>query len=175
MISILDIANLLYYFVFLSLLIVGFAYDLKFRLIPDFVSYGILLLGLFRIGVVFFKGGDYGMAGGMSLSPSYDLFAVIGVALAFGSLWFFSKGNAMGFGDVKLASALTAFLGFPKAFVALLLAFWIGSIFGIALMASQNASLKTEVPFGPFLVIGALLGLLWGADLITYYLSFCLF
>ncbi len=172
MVNPLDILNLLYFFLFASFLIVGFVYDLKFMLIPDFVSYGIFLLGLLRIGVLYAGGGAYQAAGAFSVSPSYDIFAVIGVALVFGALWFFSKGRAMGFGDVKLAPALTAFLGFPNAFVALLLAFWIGSIAGLVLIAVKKASFKAEIPFGPFLVLGAFLALFWGEDLLSFYFSF---
>ncbi|MDO8600535.1 MAG: A24 family peptidase [bacterium] len=161
-----DIFGLLYYFAFASLLIVIFVYDLKHKLIPDFATFGILILGLVRFAPIFYK----------LQATSYKLIAVDFLAtfvafVFFGSLWYFSGGRAMGFGDVKLAPALVLFLGASKGVLAMFLSFWIGAIVGIVLMLGKKAGWKSEIPFGPFLALGAFVALLWGEQLIEIYLN----
>ena len=80
----------------------------------------------------------------------------------------------MGFGDVKLAFLIGLFLGFPKILVALFLAFFIGALIGIGLILTKKKTLKSEVPFGPFLVAGTFLALFFGEKLIFWYLNFFL-
>ena len=78
----------------------------------------------------------------------------------------------MGFGDVKLAVLMGLLLGLSNVLVALFLAFFFGAIIGIILMAGQKKSLKSEIPFGPFLIIGTLLAMLWGNQIIQWYINF---
>jgi prepilin signal peptidase PulO-like enzyme (type II secretory pathway) len=66
----------------------------------------------------------------------------------------------MGMGDVKLVFFLGLFLGIFKSTVALFLAFEIGALVGIYLMLSGRAKMKTALPFGPFLILGAVLSLM---------------
>jgi leader peptidase (prepilin peptidase) / N-methyltransferase len=75
---------------------------------------------------------------------------------------------AMGFGDVKLAAVLGAFLGWQNLLVALLLAFIIGAIGGVI---GRIAGGSRMVPFGPYLAIGGLLALFLGQPLIQWYLG----
>jgi leader peptidase (prepilin peptidase)/N-methyltransferase len=65
----------------------------------------------------------------------------------------------MGFGDAKLVLGLGFFLGFPNALWATVLAFWIGGFVGIVLLLVRagKATMKSELPFAPFLVLGTLL------------------
>ena len=77
----------------------------------------------------------------------------------------------MGFGDVKLAFLMGLFLGWPNILVALFLAFFIGAIIGIGLIATGKKTLKSEVPFGPFLVAGTFISLFWGQNIINWYLN----
>ncbi len=72
----------------------------------------------------------------------------------------------MGFGDVKLALTLGAALGWygwPAVFTGTLLAFVLGALTAVALLAARRADRKTALPFGPFMLAGALGGLLLGA------------
>jgi leader peptidase (prepilin peptidase)/N-methyltransferase len=78
----------------------------------------------------------------------------------------------MGFGDVKLAPILGATLGWVAvsvAIVGLVLAFVLGAVVGVALMMGKRADRRTAIPFGPFLLAGALLGLVAGRALVTAY------
>jgi leader peptidase (prepilin peptidase)/N-methyltransferase len=72
----------------------------------------------------------------------------------------------MGFGDVKLAVGMGAVLGWYGWSTVLLGAFagfLLGALHGAALVAVRRAGRKTTIPFGPFLLAGALAGLLIGA------------
>jgi leader peptidase (prepilin peptidase)/N-methyltransferase len=75
----------------------------------------------------------------------------------------------MGMGDVKLAGAMGVFLGLSIA-PALLAAFLAGSVVGLAMIAREGASArKKTVPFGVFLALGGLVGVLAGPELIHLY------
>jgi len=80
----------------------------------------------------------------------------------------------MGFGDVNLAFFMGLFLGWPNILVALFSAFLIGAIIGIGLIILGKKKLKSQVPFGPFLIIGTFIALFWGQNLINWYLNFLL-
>ncbi|GAB2802734.1 A24 family peptidase [Streptomyces daliensis] len=74
--------------------------------------------------------------------------------------------RGMGFGDVKLAIALGVALGWygwDVVFAGTFLGFLLAALYGLALMAARRAGRKTAMPFGPFMVTGALGGLLLGA------------
>ena len=75
---------------------------------------------------------------------------------------------ALGFGDVKLAGVMGAMLGAQNLLVALLLAFIFGAVGGLLGKALGRGSV---VPFGPYLVLGALAALFYGTPLVTWYLG----
>jgi len=74
---------------------------------------------------------------------------------------YLSRETWMGMGDVKLVFLLGFFLGIFKMAVALFLAFELGAVLGIALIVLGRAKMKTALPFGPFLIVGAVLSLLF--------------
>ncbi|HET9154195.1 MAG TPA: prepilin peptidase [Solirubrobacterales bacterium] len=79
--------------------------------------------------------------------------------------------NGMGLGDVKLAAVMGLFLGRNVA-PALLIALIAGSVVGLSLIAREGAAArKKAIPFGPFLALGALVGLLAGNELVSWYLG----
>jgi leader peptidase (prepilin peptidase)/N-methyltransferase len=79
--------------------------------------------------------------------------------------------RGMGLGDVKLAATMGLFLGrevAPAIFVALLA----GSLVGLALIARHGAAArKRAIPFGPYLALGGVVGLLAGEELVDWYLA----
>lgn len=86
--------------------------------------------------------------------------------------WLISGGRGMGFGDVKLAPVLGVTLGWVALSVAvagLLIAFLLGAAVGVGLMIARRAGRRTAIPFGPFLLVGALLGLVVGPALVQAY------
>jgi leader peptidase (prepilin peptidase)/N-methyltransferase len=79
--------------------------------------------------------------------------------------------NGMGMGDVKLAALMGLYLGAAVA-PALLVAFLAGALVGVGLMLRDGAAARKQgVPFGPFLALGGVVGLLAGDQLINWYLS----
>ncbi len=91
-----------------------------------------------------------------------------------GGLWLASGGRGMGFGDVKLAPTLGAVAGLSgagAAAVGLLAAFLLGGLVGVALLASRRVGRRGHVPFGPFLLLGALIGLTAGNAVWSAYLT----
>jgi prepilin signal peptidase PulO-like enzyme (type II secretory pathway) len=88
------------------------------------------------------------------------LVAGVVAALLFFLIVYLSHETWMGMGDVKLVFFLGLFLGIFKSTVALFLAFEIGALVGIYLMLSGRAKMKTALPFGPFLILGAVLSLM---------------
>ena len=80
----------------------------------------------------------------------------------------------MGFGDVKLAGVLglyLAYLGWSTWFVGWLLGFMLGGVFGVLAIVLRKASRKTQVPYGPFMIVGTLVGVWWGQAIADAYLS----
>jgi len=139
-------------YVIVPFLIVIFVYDLKHYIIPDKVIYPVIAL------VLIFN---------FSAWPS-----ALGAAAFFAAIVLISRGKWMGLGDVKLAFLMGIILGFPNILAALFLAFLAGAIIGIGLIALGRKKMKSEVPFGPFLVTGTLIAMFWGEELINWYLRF---
>jgi len=77
----------------------------------------------------------------------------------------------MGIGDIKLAFLMGLILSFPNILVALFLAFFIGAIIGVGLIIFGKKTLKSEIPFGPFLVTGTFLAMLFGQKILGWYLN----
>ncbi len=81
-----------------------------------------------------------------------------------------SRGG-MGMGDVKMAALMGLMLGFPSVLVGLFLAILAGGVVALILLALRKKGRKQAIPFGPFLVLGTMLALLWGPQLWQAYLS----
>lgn len=141
-----------------------FMIDLDCKRLPDQIvlpSYPVVIAGLALV----------------ALTDGIDLVAVLGSALVwffmFAVPWFVTAGRGMGFGDVKLAPLLGAALGavgWGASLVGLMSGFLVGAVVGVALIALGDAGRKTKVPYGPFMLGGALLGLLAGESLFGSYL-----
>ncbi|OGD03760.1 hypothetical protein A2989_03705 [Candidatus Amesbacteria bacterium RIFCSPLOWO2_01_FULL_48_25] len=99
---------------------------------------------------------------------SFTVAQLIGTAVGvglIGGVWAVSRGRAMGFGDVEIAAVMGWWLGWPKIAVGLWVAFIIGAIVGSYQLSVGKARLKSEIAFGPFLIIGAWIGYIWGSNL----------
>jgi leader peptidase (prepilin peptidase)/N-methyltransferase len=83
----------------------------------------------------------------------------------------------MGFGDVKLAGVLGLYLGWlgwAEVVTGAFLGFLFGGVVGMALMAARKAGRKSQIPFGPFMLVGAFVAVLWGGVLADLYLDHAL-
>jgi len=169
--------NFIFNFLFLILnslfLILIFVYDLKHYIIPDKVIYPAILLTLV------FRAWD--LIGHWPLGLEAKLPFQVGIlnyllsGLGAGAFFLFivliSRGKWMGVGDIKLALLIGLLLGYPKALLALFLAFLIGAIIGLGLIILKKKTIKSELPFGPFLILGIYLALFFGEKIINWYLN----
>lgn len=93
--------------------------------------------------------------------------------LYYGAIWLLKK-EGMGFADVKLAAAAGLLLGWQKLILAILLASVIGSIVLVVLNRVRKQDKDTEYPFGPFIVGGMAVAILFGAPILKWYLALLL-
>lgn len=162
-----SVADLVTGVVFLSLLVPISVIDLKLRVIPDELNTAAIWLG-FACSLGFgprprFAAHDLWWLEVLLASVGASLFLLLPVVV--------TRGRGMGFGDVKLALALGAFLGAPVA-VGLFAGFIAALLPSIWLIATRGLAKgrKSSIPFGPFLAIGAAFGWFYGADLLDAYL-----
>lgn len=146
----------------LSSAIVIFVSDLRWRIIPNGAVLTLLLAGLaIRLSPLVLNAGNSSFAIGYLpfairySSLLWDFGTAIAIALFFAAIWFLSRGRGMGFGDAKLVLATSLVLGFPESVMAVLLAFWIGAAVGILLILFRYKSWKDQIPFGPYILVGA--------------------
>lgn len=166
----------LFYWFFISVLIIIFVYDLKHYIIPDKIIYpAIGAAFLYRLFEVL-EFGNWDLFRNWELEIRnwqpmlIPLLSALLASAFFLIIILISQGRWMGWGDPKLAFFMGLLLGFPNILIALFLAFLIGAIIGIGLIIFRNKTLKSEVPFGPFLVTGTFIALFWGKEIINWYL-----
>ena len=95
-----------------------------------------------------------------------------GVLWLLGTLWFLIRHEeGMGFGDVKMLAMIGAFLGWKLMLATLFVSTILGSVIGLSLIAAKKGNLKTALPFGCFLAIGAILASVVGDRAVSWYLS----
>jgi leader peptidase (prepilin peptidase)/N-methyltransferase len=145
------------YLIFTYALIVGSFIDLKYYIIPDRISLGLIVAGLLfsyflPIGL---KWSFIGAASG---------FIILYLVAIFGKLAF--KKDAMGGGDIKLLSGIGAFLGIKGVLFTLFFSSFLGSFVGIALILLGKKELSSKIPFGPYLSLAALCYIFFGSWLI---------
>lgn len=145
-----------YYTLMFSILLVIAVYDLKHKIIPDTLVFVFDILAF--VGLFFFKDSVL-----MFHIPNLLQFlSGFIIAFPFAFMWFISSGTWMGLGDAKLAIGLGWLLGLSVAFSGLLLSFWSGAFVGIMLIIfSKKYGIKSEIPFAPFLVLGAFLAFIF--------------
>jgi leader peptidase (prepilin peptidase)/N-methyltransferase len=158
----------LFYIVITCLYVVIAVYDAKHKIIPDSLSYtvaGVAFVSLWIGGSSWFH-----------IPSVYALIAGPVLALPFALLWLVSrntkKGEWIGLGDAKLTLSIGWLLGISKGINALVLAFWIAAPVAIVWLYFVQKRLKsrTEVPFGPYLLIGTYLVLIFGIQVIDVHM-----
>ena len=143
-----------------------FAYDTKWFLLPDRVSFVVIGLGALSAAIVIVQSADKLNA----------LLSVVGAAVILSGLYLvlylISRGRWIGFGDVKLGLGLALLLAdWRLAFVALFSANLIGCLIVIPAMISGRLKRDSHVPFGPLLILGFVIAQFAGAYLIETYLG----
>lgn len=161
----------------MATLVVVSVYDLAHFVIPN--------------SLVWFLSGIAALYGGYFVYLTHDYLMIVwnllaaGIAfLFFWGLWWYSGGRWIGFGDAKLAVPLAFMVGLAGIFSMLTLAFWIGTIISLIIILWQRylkrgqlafrfrgrpLTIKSEVPFAPFLILGFLTVFLFGVDVLTWF------
>lgn len=132
--------------------------DFRVRRLPDpltlpFAGAALALLGLTALVPEHAGHWTTALLGSLALGGGYFVLFLINPA-------------GMGFGDVKLAlgtGAALGWYGWPTVMLGTFAGFLLGALYGAALVITRRATRKTAIPFGPFLITGAFLGLLVGA------------
>ncbi|MEN9621936.1 MAG: hypothetical protein RLZZ67_370 [Candidatus Parcubacteria bacterium] len=152
----------------LCLYIVICIYDMRHKIIPDVFSYTAAGITFVTILLEWYATGHIDM---MRLIAGPVLF------LFFFFFWAVSKGTWMGLGDAKLALSIGWFLGLWQGIAAVLMSFWIGAAVSLIIMLLQKLGLrkhglgmKSEIPFGPYILLGFLISFMWGIDMQTILL-----
>lgn len=148
------------------LLAILFAYDFKWFLLPDVIMFPLIGVGAI-MGLMRVASATDTFAALMSLGG-----AVLVLSGLYYLLWLASKGQWIGFGDVKLGLALALLLAdWQLALLTLFLANLIGSLAVIPGMLVGKINRKAHVPFGPLLIAGTVIAMLVGEKFVAFYLG----
>ena len=152
--------SVLYALLFSAMLVVA-GTDLTHKIIPNVVTLPGIVVGLI---------------GAATVLPVGLLNSILGIVVGGGLLWalavvspyVFGK-EGMGGGDIKLLAMVGAFLGWKPALVTIMIGSLAGSVIGITLIGLRFMSRDQYIPFGPFLVFGALLSMFFAQPLLDWY------
>jgi leader peptidase (prepilin peptidase)/N-methyltransferase len=174
--SLMSVASYLLLTAIFAVILLIAMYDLRHFIIPD-----SFLVSFFVLSFLY-----------LSIFPSFNfsfavssLLSAIILALPFLLIFLVSKGTWFGFGDVKYILILSFFLGFGQGLSAIILSFWIGAAFSLAALSfkriaphinlplfKNSLTMKSEIPFGPFLSIGIIISFYFNADLFQIHSFF---
>ena len=141
------------------LLIFIFIYDLRYQEILDRVTViPAVLLFAFSLSMGWFSWQDMALG------------AVIGGGF-FWAQYMLSGGKWIGGGDVRMGVFMGIILGWQNVIFALLLAYVIGAIVSLFLLAFKKSNIKSEVPFGTFLALATFVAMFWGGQIVNWYLG----
>lgn len=167
-----------------SFLIVIFIYDLYHKIIPDRLVFLFTIFSLFIFATPLFIESEFLFQGSF-----VDIMAGPLMFFFFFFFWFISGGRWMGLGDAKLALGLGFLLGFVQGISALVLSFWIGAFIALLILLfirlqvmfgvdkqlpeqQKRLTIKSEIPFAPFLILGALIAYFFSLDLMNLSILF---
>ena len=166
------------YLVFISVLVIIVVYDMLHMIIPDKLVMWLSGVVLAIAAYDFWQTSR--IAYHFSFTPGLEVLFLrlvsAGIAfLFFASLWYVSRGRWIGFGDAKLAVPLGFLVSWPGVISTIILSFWIGAVLSLLLMSIQRVlghvaksghyrlrfikhslTIKSEIPFAPFLIMGSL-------------------
>lgn len=146
-----------------------FLIDLLYMVIPFGLNLMVFTLALaYRVGLT-----------GFGIMNSGDLVKAVmagaGLCLLFLILQQITrvvkKVDGFGLGDIYLAPSLGLLLGWPKIVPGIFMAFMMGSVVGLVLIWTGKKKMGQYLPFGPFLIFGTAVGLLWGGQIWNWYLG----
>lgn len=154
---------------FLYLAAIGVALwmiDLDVKRLPDAIVLPSYVVAVVLLGVAAAFSGDWDdlLRALMAMVALYAFYFVLHVV----------HPKGMGFGDVKLAGVLGLYLGWlgwAEVVVGGFLGFFLGGVIGILLLLTRRAGRKSQIPYGPYMLAGALIAIAWGGALADLYLD----
>lgn len=175
-----------FWWYYVSVFLAISVYDIRHYIIPNILLFPAILVAIFGVGYlhllewlgprffpadgIIFAGHDAMILGQAPLGAvGSALLGVLTVAGFLGLIHWLSRGRAMGFGDVKLGILIGLVLGWPDALVAIFIAFMVGMFWGIGAMLMWKRSMKSYLPFGPFLAFGTIAAMLAGDMVMQFY------
>ena len=157
------------------LFVVTFFVDLRHKIIPNCLTYSIIIVGLLL--ALFFP-----QATGKATSAEAFINSLLGILTAGGILAIvliigklILKKDALGWGDVKFLAAVGACFGLypPVWFFCILVGSILGTVIGLIMIFAGRGKWSTALPFGTFLSVAGYLWILCGVEITTYYFMFC--
>jgi leader peptidase (prepilin peptidase)/N-methyltransferase len=106
--------------------------------------------------------------------PEFDIYkGILGGAIGFAILMIpaLVSRTGMGWGDVKMAGLIGLMTGYPRVFVGLLGGIILGGVSAVILIILKKKTRKDTIPFGPFLALGAFWALIYGQEILDWYLA----
>ncbi len=140
--------------ILISALIGIFFTDIKYRIIPDYLTLVVILIGLYT-----------SVASSALVS---NVFAGLILFCIMFAIFVATKGKGMGFGDVKFAFAMGLVLGLVNGFLALYISFLLGGIVGGIMLLASRMNLKSSIAFGPFLVAGTVIMVFFDFQILSF-------
>lgn len=143
--------------------------DLDVKRLPNAIVLPSYVVALVLLGAAALFDGELGpyLRAGLGMAALFGFYFLLALVYPAG----------MGFGDVKLAGVLGLYLGWlgwAEVVTGAFLGFLFGGVVGVALMAARKAGRKSQIPFGPFMLVGAFVAILWGGVLADLYLDHAL-
>ena len=153
------------YFLLTPMLIIALVIDYKHTIIPNRLN-----LTIFEVGLVYTF-----IEGIVNVNIAIDLLLgmCVGAGLFFFITWvgsLIAGKEAMGFGDVKLMGAIGLFFGWMNIIAISLIAFLLGAIISIFLLATKKKKTDEYIPFGPFIVIASFVVMIVPFDILLFIL-----
>jgi len=151
--------------------------DLKFQIIPNELNLFLLFLGIILSVLQFYNWNDfYSLLGPYGALLGFKnnliinkLIALLFSLILFGGLVALTLERGMGMGDVKLMIALAVIFGWPEIIIVSILSFILGGIISIITLILKRKTMKSLLPFGPFIVISSFLVMFFGYEILKFY------
>ena len=164
----LNLSSVIIFLLIEALIVISFI-DFEFKIIPDVISLPGITIGLLMGCIAeFYHPFSYPLTQGA-------LDSLLGMLCGGGSLYLiayfyylYSKQEGLGGGDIKLLGWTGAMLGVSSVLPTILIGSILGSVIGVAVIIFMKGSRKTEIPFGPWLSLGAIAYIFLGTTLTTY-------
>ncbi|MBI4992513.1 MAG: prepilin peptidase [Candidatus Harrisonbacteria bacterium] len=173
------IESIIWILVFLTFLLI-WTIDYRLYLIPDELNWALVILGLV---LILSSAGNFGEFQGSFIGPYASLFGLrqniwlnhlfgagFGILLT-GAIIFLTRGKGMGMGDLKLLGALGFLYGWPDVLFIFMFGSLVGGVVSAVLLLIRRWGMKSQVPFGPFLILGAMLVFFFGEFLLRQYFT----